>query len=59
MSVDRTASWDRQAAIRHALARLERLPAVELWSQDAPAKPDECATFSPADRARCHCLMTA
>jgi hypothetical protein len=53
MSVDRTARFDRQTAIRHALARLERLPAVEVWSQDAPARPDERAAFSPVDRERC------
>jgi hypothetical protein len=53
MSIDRTTGWDRQAAIRHALARLERLPNAEVWSHDASITPDERAALRPADRARC------
>jgi hypothetical protein len=53
LSIDRTLGWDRQAAIRHALARLERLPNTDVWSHDAPVAPDERAAFRQADRARC------
>jgi hypothetical protein len=53
LSVDSTIGWDRQAAIRHALARLERLPNTDVWSLDAPVTPDERIAFRPADRARC------
>jgi hypothetical protein len=53
LSIDRTIGWDRQAAIRHALARLERLPNTDVWSHDAPVTPDERVAFRPADRARC------
>ena len=52
MSVDRTHGWDRQAAIRQALARLERLRDIGPWSQEASAKPDERAAFGPIDRVR-------
>ena len=53
LSIDRTIGWDRQAAIRQALARLDRLPNTEVWSHDAPVTPDARAAFRPADRARC------
>jgi len=51
LSIDRTIGWDRQAAIRQALARLDRLPNTEVWSHDAPVPPEERAAFRPADRA--------
>jgi hypothetical protein len=51
MSIDGTTRWDRHAAIRHALARLECLPNAEQWSHDAPVDPNERAAFSPTDRA--------
>jgi hypothetical protein len=53
MSIVRTTGWDRQAAIRQALARLERLPNAEVWSHDAPVTRDERAAFRPTDRERC------
>ena len=53
LSIDRTIARDRQAAIRQALARLERLPDTEVWSHDAPLTPDARAAFKPDDRARC------
>lgn len=52
LSIDRTIGWDRQAAIRHALARLERLPNTDVWSHGAPVTQDERVAFRPADRAR-------
>jgi hypothetical protein len=53
MKFDTTHAWDRQSAIRHALARLERLPEVRTWSQEAPARTDERVVFNPARRERC------
>jgi hypothetical protein len=50
MSIDGTTRWDRHAAIRHAIARLERLPNTEQWSHDAPVNPDERAALRPTDR---------
>jgi hypothetical protein len=50
MSIDGTTGWDRHAAIRHAIARLECLPNAEQWSHDVPVTPDERAAFSPTDR---------